>query len=129
MGLLVAGSISAGVQAGLAPEHLREWPPLGAAFIAAALVAFTAVTALAVHPAGVWASRGLGLILAGLIVAYASTRLVALPPLDPTREPLDTIGVYTNAVEAAGLILAFRLSRRVQPHRRLPLAVSPGGTR
>jgi hypothetical protein len=110
--LLLAGAVGAGVHAGLAPSHLGEWPPLGVAFLAAAVVVSAAVAALAVRPASVRAASGLGLLLAGLVAAYAATRLAPLPPLDPEREPLDAIGLCTNAIEAAGVVLAFRLVRQ-----------------
>src|SRR5919201_109193 len=116
--LVVAGAVSAGVHAGLAPEHLREWLPLGASFVAAAAAAALGVAALVLRPASVWPPRALGALLAGLVVAYAATRLAALPPLDPDREPLDLLGVCTSALEAAGLVAALRLV----------LAYNPGGT-
>jgi drug/metabolite transporter (DMT)-like permease len=103
--LILAGAVSAGVHAGLAPEHLHEWPPLGAAFVAAAAAAALAVTALVLRPASPWPPRALGALLGGLVAAYALTRLTALPPLDPSREPLDVLGVCTCAIEAAGLLL------------------------
>jgi hypothetical protein len=116
--LVVAGAISAGVHAGLAPEHLHEWLPLGASFVAAAAAAALGVAALVLRPASVWPPRALAALLAGLVVAYAATRLAALPPLDPDREPLDALGVCTSALEAAGVVAAFRLV----------LAHNPGGT-
>jgi hypothetical protein len=116
--LLLAGAVSAGVHAGLAPEHLHEWPPLGAAFVAAAAAAALSVAALVLRPESAWPPRVLGALLGGLVVAYALTRLAALPPLDPDREPLDLLGVCTCAVEAAGLLAAVR--------PRLTL-VTPGG--
>ena len=106
--LLLAGAVSAGVHAGLAPEHLHEWPPLGAAFVAAAAAAALAVAALVLRPESLWPPRILGALLGGLIVAYALTRLAALPPLDPDREPLDLLGVCTCAAEAAGLLAVVR---------------------
>jgi hypothetical protein len=106
--LLVAGAVSAGVHAGLAPEHLHEWPPLGAAFVAAAAAAALAVAALVLRPASLWPARILGALLGGMVVAYALTRLAALPPLDPDREALDLLGVCTCVVEAAGLVAAVR---------------------
>jgi hypothetical protein len=117
--LLLAGAVSAGVHAGLAPEHLHEWPPLGAAFVAAAAAAAVSVAALVLRPASLWPPRILGALLGGLVVAYALTRLAALPPLDPDREPLDLLGVCTCAVEAAGLV-ASGLPRLT--------FVTPGGT-
>ena len=106
--LLLAGAISAGVHAGLAPEHLHEWPPLGAAFVAAAAAAALSVAALVLRPGSAWPPRVLGALLGGLVVAYAVTRLAALPPLDPDREPLDLLGVCTCAIEVAGLVVAVR---------------------
>jgi hypothetical protein len=115
--VLVAGSVAAGVHAGLAPEHLNEWPPLGAAFVAAAVAAGAAVAAIALRPAAIAPLRALAVLLAALVAGYASTRLLALPPLDPEREPLDRLGVVTTSVEALGLLLA------------LHLAIPRGGTR
>lgn len=125
--LLVAGAISVGVHAGLAPQHLHEWAPLGAAFVVAAVTGSAAVAALALRPASPWPPRLLGVLFGGLIAAYALTRLFALSPLDPTREPLDLIGTCTGAVEATGLVVALRLNRP-RPVGRLPIALTPGGT-
>jgi hypothetical protein len=108
--LVLAGAVSAGVHAGLAPEHLHEWPPLGASFIVAAAAAALAVAALVLRPASPWPPRALGALLGGLVVAYALTRLAALPPLDPDRESLDLLGVCTVAVEALGVAAALRLT-------------------
>ena len=108
--LVVAGAVSAGVHAGLAPEHLHEWLPLGAAFLAAAAAAAAGVVALVLRPASLWPARVLGALLGGVVVAYALTRLAALPPLDPEREPLDVLGVCTSALEAVGVAAAVRLT-------------------
>ena len=107
--LLAAGSVAAGVHAGLAPEHLHEWAPLGASFIASAVVAGALATAVALRPDLMWPVRTLVLVLAGLVGAYVLTRIVALPPLDPDREPLDTIGLVTVAAELAGVLAGLRL--------------------
>jgi hypothetical protein len=109
--LLAAGSVSAGVHAALAPEHLHEWLPLGVAFVAAAAVLGITVAALALSPSALWPARVLGALLAGTIAAYALTRIAALPPFDPEQEPLDTLGLATKVVEAGGLVLALRISR------------------
>ena len=46
--LLTAGAVSSGVHAGLAPEHMQEWLPLGAAFVGAAAAAGLGVDVLGV---------------------------------------------------------------------------------
>ena len=107
--LLAAGSVAAGVHAGLAPEHLREWAPLGASFVAAAVVAGSLATAVALRPDRIWPARTLVLVLTGLVSAYLLTRIMALPPLDPDRESLDTIGLVTVAAEFAGVAAGLRL--------------------
>src|SRR5919197_3256361 len=111
--LVLAGAVSAGVHAGLAPEHLHEWAPLGAAFVASAAATALAVAALVLRPASPWPRRALGVLLGGLVVAYALTRIAALPPLDPEREALDLVGVCTTAVEALGVAAAVRLAPTV----------------
>jgi hypothetical protein len=123
-GLLVAAAISIGVHVGLAPEHLDEWLPLGISFVLAAAAVSLAVAAFAVHPDDRRASSALALLLAGLVVAYLATRLAALPPLDPDREPFDLLGLATVAAEACGALLAVALLR--SPLRTTP---SQGGTR
>ena len=111
--LVIAGAVAVGVHAGLAPDELRDWAPLGASFVAAALALAIAVTVLALGPRDAErAAAALALLLAALVAGYAATRIVALPPLDPDREPLDALGVATTAVELAGLVVALRLIRR-----------------
>ena len=107
--LLFAASVSVGVHAGLAPEHLREWAPLGAAFIVAAVAVSAALVAFVARPGAAWPSGALALQLGGLVAAYCLTRVAALPPLDPEREPLDAIGVFTAGVETAGIRFLLRL--------------------
>jgi hypothetical protein len=123
--LIAVGAVSAGVHAGLAPEHLNEWPLLGAAFLAAAVALATAVTALSFRPSSTALVRVLGALLAAVASAYAVTRFTAVPPLDPSREPFDALGVCTSSLEVFGFLVAARLGRR---GRRLSFAVTTGGT-
>ncbi|MGH3008552.1 MAG: hypothetical protein ACRDLM_03995 [Gaiellaceae bacterium] len=111
--LVLAALISAGVHAGLAPEHLHEWAPLGASFVAAAVALSAAAAALLLRPRDARPALALAALLTFLIAAYALTRLVALPPLDPDREPLDLLGLTTCAIEAAGVAATLRLARGV----------------
>ncbi|HJQ74371.1 MAG TPA: hypothetical protein VJ814_05765 [Gaiellaceae bacterium] len=119
--LVLAGAVAVGVHAGMAPDELEEWAPLGACFIAAAVVLAGGVAVLAVDRRHVERTAAvLALLLVGLVAGYVATRVAALPPLDPDREPLDTLGVATTAIEAAGLVAALRLTRRPAPS-------TPGG--
>ena len=125
--VVVVGAVSTGVHAGLTPGHLHEWPPLGAAFIAAAATVTVAVGALSLRPTRTSPARVLSILFASLIAAYTGTRLVALPPLDPVREPLDALGACTTAVEAAGLFVAMRLGWPTKRGRH-SFAITTGGT-
>jgi hypothetical protein len=109
--VVLACAVSAGVHAGLVPEHLREEPALGVAFIvAAALLAATAI-GVSARPASVAAGWGAAALLAGLIVSYAASRSTGIPLLQPEREAVDAVGIVTNLVEVAGLAAALSLTQ------------------
>ena len=112
LGVLAAGAVGAGVHAALAPEHLREWPPLGAGFVAVAVLLAVAVVLLAGRPGDRRVVAVLAVLLGAVAAAYVATRLAALPPLDPDREPFDRLGIGTSAIEALGLLLAVHVHRR-----------------
>jgi hypothetical protein len=125
-GLIGAGAVGAGVHAAIAPEHLREWAPLGASFVAVAVLLAVAVAALAFRPGDRRPVAALGALLATVAGGYVVTRLVAIPPLDPEREPFDTLGICTSAIEAFGLVIAVHIHR---PRTQLLLTLSTGGRR
>jgi len=104
--LVVAGAAGAAVHAVLAPEHLREWAPLGASFAAGAAVLAVGVVALALRPSDRRVAGAVACVLAVFVAGYVTTRLTALPPLDPDREAFDVLGICTTAIEAAGLLVA-----------------------
>jgi hypothetical protein len=124
--LIGAGAVGAGVHAAIAPAHLREWVPLGASFVAVAVLLAAAIAALAIRPDEPRFVVALAALLGTVAAAYVATRLVALPPLDPEREPFDTLGISTSAIEALGALAALHIHR---PRRRLSPALSPGGKR
>jgi len=126
-GLIGAGAVGAGVHAAIATEHLHEWAPLGASFVAVAILFATAVAALALRPDDRRPVTALGALLATVAVGYVVTRLVAIPPLDPERESFDALGISTSAIEVAGLVLAVHV--HVPPRRLRHLSLSSGGRR
>ena len=72
-----ACAVSAGAHAGLVPEHLREAPQLGVAFVLAAGLLLAAATALAIRPGSLGVARGTALLLVGLL-PHALPELTAL---------------------------------------------------
>jgi hypothetical protein len=108
--LLAACAISAGVHAGLVPQHWAESPALGASFAGAtALLAAVAVLARRLHGVAVHAAAAGAFAL--LLVTYALAATSGLPLLHPEPEPVDALALVTKAVEAAGLLAALRLLR------------------
>lgn len=65
-------------------------------------------------------------LLSLVAAAYGRTRLVALPPLEPEREPFDSLGVCTSSIETLGVLVALHVHR---PRQRLSTTRSIGGTR
>lgn len=122
--LIGAGAVGAGVHAAIAPQHLREWPPLGASFVAVAVLLSAAVAALALRPDDRLPVAALAALLGSVAAGYVVSRLVAIPPLDPEREPFDALGICTTAIEAFGLLLALHIH---VPLRRLSQAHPHGG--
>ena len=123
--LIGAGAVGAGVHAAIAPQHLREWPPLGASFVAVAVLLSAAVAALALRPDDRLPVAALAALLGSVAAGYVVSRLVAIPPLDPEREPFDALGICTTAIEAFGLLLALH----VHVPRRRPSQAHPHGGR
>jgi 4-amino-4-deoxy-L-arabinose transferase-like glycosyltransferase len=109
--LIAAGAVSAGVHAAIAPAHLHEWLPLGASFFAVAALLAAIVAALAMRPFEVRLVGALGALLAAVAAAYLATRLTAIPPLDPEREPFDSLGVGTSLIEVLGAAVAIHITR------------------
>ena len=110
-GAVCACAASAGIHAGLVPDHLREPAPLGILFILAVVLLLTAAAALVVHPADRRAAQGVALLLAALIAAWAASTSTGLFVLQPDPEPVDLTGAVSKLIEAIGLGCAIWLSR------------------
>jgi hypothetical protein len=109
--LIAACAASAGAHAGLVPEHLREAPPLGIAFVLAAVLLMAVVVTLAMRPHDRRAAQAAAFLLAGLIVSWGVSRTTGLPFLQPHPEAVDAVGLATKLVEALGLASALWLSQ------------------
>jgi hypothetical protein len=108
--LIGAGAVGAGAHAAIAPEHLHEWAPLGASFVAVAVLLAAAVAAVVIRRADRRPVAALSVLLAAVATGYLVTRLVAVPPLDPERESFDALGICTSAVEVFGVVLAVHIT-------------------
>ena len=118
--VVFACAASAGIHAGLVPEHLRENPPLGVAFVIAAIVLVATGTFLALRPV-LQAVRIAAVVLGGLIAAYIATRTTGIPLLDPDPEALDAVGVAAIVIELLGLTYALWLGHSIGRLPRRPV--------
>ena len=94
--LMGALAFSAGLHAGLVPQHLDESPYLGVAFIGSVLATTAVAIALALSPGSAWPPRAAALLFAGQIVGYFLF----------TEKITDPTGVMTKLVEGTGLVVA-----------------------
>lgn len=115
--LIAACAGSAGAHAGLVPEHWREAPQLGIAFILASVVLLAVVVALALRPQDRRIALVAGLLLTGLIASWGASRVTGIPFLQPRPEPVDLVGLVTNLVEVLGLAFALWLSQPADGRR------------
>ncbi len=117
---------SAGVHAGIVPEHLREEPRLGAAFIVTVLALLATGGAVSFRP-GRSVALIAALVLGGLIVAYVASRTGGIPLRAPEPEAVDAVGVAAVCIELPGLLCALWLAHAIGRLGRWPFLeeVSP----
>jgi hypothetical protein len=108
--LALAVMFSAGIHAALVPEHLREMPPLGYSFIAAAAIGGVLALALVARPDDRRIPPLAGLFCLGQIAAWALFVSVPMPGFSGTPEPIETIALLSKAIESVGVMLAFPLA-------------------
>jgi hypothetical protein len=108
--VVLAAAVSAGIHAGLVPEHLAEMPLLGVSFIVSVLALLAIAAALAIRPEAQLPASLAAFLFAGLILAYAASRTTGLPVLEPEPERVDAIGIVTVAVQLVGLLAALWLT-------------------
>jgi len=117
--VVLAAAVSAGIHAGLVPEHLGEMPLLGVSFIFAVLALLAIGAAVAIRPETQLPASLAAFLFAGLILAYVASRTTGLPALEPEPEPVDAIGIVTVAVQLAGLLAALWLTRTADRQQSL----------
>ena len=131
--VVLAAAVSAGIHAGLVPEHLDEMPLLGVSFIFAVLVLLVIGAAVAIRPEAQLPASLAAFLFAGLILAYVASRTNGLPVLEPEAERVDAIGIVTVAVQLVGLLAALWLTRTAGGQRSLvggtPQACPPARSR
>lgn len=113
--VIVACAVSAGIHAGLVPEHFADGAGAGLGFAASALALAGLVVALTRRPLGAVPVAGSAVVLTGLLAGYALATTSGLPLLHPEPEPVETLALFTKGVEALGLALCLDLLRRGRP--------------
>ena len=104
--VIVTCASSAGVHAGLVPEHLREAPALGWSFAVSVIGLVAVAGVLTARPDSRAGALLAALLLGGLIAAWTAATTTGLPWLMPEAEPVDALGLATKCVEALGLAFA-----------------------
>ena len=127
--LVVSCAVSTGIHAALTPEHLREEPAAGIGFLVSTFLLAALCVVLTLRPASRAAVAAAGVVLAGLLVAYAFAVTTGVPVLHPDVEPADGLGLVTKAVELAGLAAALYLTAPGRPAGRLTRLQPKGPTR
>jgi hypothetical protein len=119
--VVFACAASAGIHAGLVPEHLREEPRLGVAFTLAVITLLATGAAVAFQPWARRVARISALLLGGLIAAYAASRTTGIPLLAPDPEAVDAVGIAAISIELVGLICALWLGQPIRRRHRRPV--------
>jgi hypothetical protein len=116
MVVIFACAASAGIHAGIVPEHLREEPQLGVAFIVAVVALLATAAAVALRPSARPVARTAALVLGGLILAYIASRTTGIPILAPNPEAVEPIGVIAVCVESACSARCLSFNRSAASH-------------
>jgi hypothetical protein len=113
--VVFACAASAGIHAGLVPEHLREEPRLGIAFALAVVALLVSAAVVAVKSLDRGAAGLAAVALGGLVACYVASRTTGIPLLDPEPEAVDAVGVSAVAIQLAGLVFALARSTKRPP--------------
>lgn len=117
--LIAALAFSGAVHAALVPEHLREMPLLGVAFIPAAAASLALALALALRPTSTLLRRLAAMLLASELVVYICVVAAGV-------EPVETIAVLCKLVELVALGTALYRSDPRRPRAAVLIAIAGG---
>jgi CHASE2 domain-containing sensor protein len=109
--VILTCAISAGIHGALVRDHFREGTGAGLGFAVATVVLAVLAVVLTRKPTQL-ALVATAAVLAGLIASYALVLTTGFPVLHPEPEAVDSLALFTKAVEATGLVLAASLLRR-----------------
>jgi hypothetical protein len=107
--LALAVTFSAGIHAALVPEHLKEMPPLGYSFIAAAVIGAGIAWALVSRPRNRRLPAIAVAFLSGQILAWMLFVTVHVPGFSGTPESIDAIALVSKAAELVGIGIGLSL--------------------
>ena len=104
-GAAVALGAAGVVHLGLVGQHAREGVAAGVVFAAAGVAELLLAAALWRAPGSRRAAVAAGVVVGGLLVLYAASRLAEVPAFGG-REAVDALGLATKLLEVAGAVLA-----------------------
>src|SRR3954451_24707952 len=120
--LALAVTFSAGIHAALVPEHLKEMPPLGYSFIAAAVIGAGIAWALVTRPHDRRIPAMAVAFLAGQILAWVLFVTLHVPGFSGTPESIEVTALVSKAAELLGIAVGLPLVgvRRIKAISSLP---------
>jgi hypothetical protein len=101
-------AISAGIHGALVRDHFEEGTGAGLGFVAATALLSVLAVLLTREPTQT-ALLAAAAVFAGLIASYAFVLTTGFPVLHPEPEAVDSLALFTKAIEAIGLLLAASL--------------------
>jgi hypothetical protein len=103
--VIVACAVSAGIHGALIPEHFEEGTGAGGGFVVATVLLAALAAALTYRPTQLVLLATVA-TFAGLIAAYVLVLRTGVPVLHPEREAVESLALFTKAVEVVGLVAA-----------------------
>jgi hypothetical protein len=103
--VILACAVSAGIHGALIRDHFEEGTGAGVGFVVATVLLAALAVALTYRPTQL-VLLATAVTFAGLIAAYALVLWTGVPVLHPEREEIESLALFTKAVEVVGLVVA-----------------------